>query len=47
MVKFITALAAVIATSSVVSGMEAPELRGPVLVSYFIFCVVVVELSLQ
>ena len=29
------AVAAVIATSSVVSGMEAPELRGPVLVSYF------------
>ena len=36
--KFIiTAVAAVVATSSgVVSGMEAPELRGPVLVSYYI-----------
>jgi len=31
--KFIiTAVAAVVATSSVVSGMEAPELRGPVLI---------------
>jgi len=42
----ITAVAAVVATSSVVSGMEAPELRGPVLVSYYIM-VYVVELSLQ
>ena len=31
----ITAVAAFVATSSVVSGMEAPELRGPVLVRLF------------
>jgi len=36
--KFIiTAVAAVVATSSVVSGMEAPELRGPVLVRLFYY----------
>ena len=42
----ITAVAAVVATSSVVSGMEAPELRGPVLVR-LLYYGLMVELSLQ